>query len=301
MRGSSGRRQGLTRTERAAQARRHRALAHLERVQARQRAQPRRLALRPLLLPAFGVAVVLGLGVGLFATEPGPLEVVAVRGIRALAPEEVAQATGLVAGEPLAAVDSAALEAALQEHAWIADARTLTLPGGRLVVSVVERRAAAVLEGDEPWAVDREGVPFAPASEAAGADLPRLRAAVAPERGEPSADLAAAVALALALPEHGLPAPDEVSISAPEDPEGFALRLPALAPEVVIGRADIDARLAALRRLLDAALPEVAEARRIDLRFEDQAVLDVKSAPEEPTQAAAAHGRATPSNERPTG
>lgn len=292
---------GLTRAERNAQARRRRALSHLERVQGRKGPASRGPELRRLALPAFALAAALGLWFGNVALRPGPLAVVAVRGAETLSPAEIARASGLSAGMELAELDRAGVEEQLASHAWIATARTLALPGGRLVVSVVERRAAAVLDGPEPWAVDVEGVPFAPASEAGHPDLPRLAAAIAPTHGEPNAELAEAVALTRALESHGLPAPREVSVAAPDDPEGFGLRLEALAPRIVLGRERIDERLAALRRLLDANLPEVEQASRIDLRFEDQAVLDIPPTQAGPAQAAAVHGRVSVPTERPTG
>lgn len=294
-------RSALTRSERAAQARRRRALSHLERVQGRGVAVPAGVSWRRLALPSFACGVAAGLGVGALALAPGPLQVIAVRGAQQLAPEEVARASGLEPGAELAALDRNDVAERLTSHAWIAGARTLPLPGGRLVVSVLERRAAAVLAGDEAWAVDAEGVPFAPAPEPGDPDLTRLSSAVAPTPGEADPALAAAVALARALPDHGLPAPREVSIAAPDDPEGFALRLPELAARVVLGRDDLNQRLDALRELLEARLPEVTRASRIDLRFEDQAVLDVSPPGEGAAQAAASRGHAAPSTEQPTG
>lgn len=291
----------LTRSERAAQARRRRALSHLERVQRRGDAAPGGAGWPRLALPGFALAVAAGFGVGALGLAPGALEVISVRGAQQLSPEEVARASGLEPGTELAALDRAAVAAQLTSHAWIADAHTLALPGGRLVVSVLERRAVAVLAGDESWAVDAEGVAFAPAPEPGDPDLPRLTSAVAATPGEPDPALAEAVALARALPEHGLPAPREVSVAAPDDPEGFALRLPELAPRVVLGREELGQRLDALRELLEARLPEVMRASRIDLRFEDQAVLDVAPSEEETAQAAAPRGYAAPSIEHPPG
>ncbi len=302
MRGSNTtRRSALTRAERNAQARRRRALSHLKRVQGRYAKPASGPDLRRLALPAFVLAAAAGLWIGSVVLRPGPLTVVTVRGAETLSAVEIARASGLMPGVDLDGLDRENVEARLAAHAWIATARTLALPGGRLVVSVVERRAAAVLDGPEPWAVDVDGVPFAPALEASHAGLPRLTATVAPPVGEPHPELAEAVALVRAVEAHGLPAPREVSVAAADDPEGFALRLETLAARVVLGRERIDERLAALRRLLDEELPEVQQASRIDLRFEDQAVLDTAPSQEGSAQAAAAHGAASTSTQRPTG
>ena len=119
--------------------------------------------------------------------------------------------------------------------------------------------------------------------------------------GEPDARLARAIALAYSLPEFDLPMPSELSIPADHDAVGFALRLPNLTPRIVMGRADFDARLAKLVRLLEADLPEVMRSESLDLRFADQAVLRGTSPSQRATQAAAARGRASPSKARPTG
>ena len=289
-----------TRAERSAAARRRRALAHLERVRGNNttRRRPGHLLSWPLV---FGTALALGALVGSRGFAPGNLEVVAVSGARVLTPEDIARASGIGPGAALGDLDRAAIAAALMRHAWIADARAIALPGGRLLLEVVERRAVALLAAPEPWAVDAAGVPFAPAGPGTAPDLPRLVSAERPPNGEPSPELARTAALALALRERGLPAPLEVSIAAPDDPEGFRLRLPNLAPEIVLGRSDFDARLDALAEILDAELPELSGASRVDLRFEGQAVLDDSPSPKGAAQAAAPRGGARPSISWPTG
>jgi hypothetical protein len=123
----------------------------------------------------------------------------------------------------------------------------------------------------------------------------------APEPGEASPALAQAVALARRLPELGLPAPEEVGVAADDDPAGFWLRLPGLRAQFVLGREDVDAKLADLAHLLREARSELANAERVDLRFRDQAVLDVPPPPTEAAKAAAPRGNAGPSNKRRPG
>jgi cell division protein FtsQ len=279
---------GLTRAERAAERRRRRARAHLERLRGESRRGER--ALRPLRAGALVLvgSAVLGLWLSAGWGARRSVASFSVHGARHLAAADVAAASGLARGAALASVDAGALAAALARHPWIAEARALVLPTGSVVVSIREREPAAVLAG---MAVDGEGVPFAPA--VPGLErLPQLSASESFEPGRPHPELAAAVALARRLPERGLPAPLEVGISAADDPEGLWLRLPGLAPRVVLGREDLDARLADLAELLEADLPELAHAAKLDLRFRDQAVLD---------QAAAPSGGAAPSEQRPTG
>jgi cell division protein FtsQ len=286
----------MTRVERAARARRRRALAHLERVRNQREAEDKPLP-RRLHAVLLGLSLAAGAWVGAAGLADATLEMISVRGARHLSAQAIAEASGVAPGVPLAALDREAVAARLAKHAWIEQARVLALPNGRLLLGVVEHEPVAVLAGEEPWAVDAAGSPFAPAPAVGLEALPRLVAthAVAPR------ELAQAVALARRLPELGLAAPLEVGIAAPDDPEGLSLRLPGLAPRVVLGREDLDARLADLIRVLEAELPELGDATRLDLRFRDQAVLDVRPPSKGAVQAAASRGGAMPSEERPAG
>lgn len=282
---------GLTRPERAAQRRRRRARAHLERLRGEQTRSERPVRPRVLRIGALVLTGSAGLGLLLSASwgMRATVRSVSVHGAHHLAAAEVALASGIARGAALATLDARAVSAALSRHPWIADARALVLPTGGVVVSIHEREPAAVLDG---VAVDAEGVPFAPAPEAGLEGLTQLTASAPFEPGRRHPELAEAIALARRLPARGLPAPLEVGISAADDPEGLWLRLPGLAPRVVLGRDELDARLGELAELLESDLPELAEAATLDLRFRDQAVLD---------QAAAPSGGAAPSDRRPTG
>jgi len=287
-----------SRAEAGAQARRRRAMAHLERVRnQRERQAP---PLRAAAAAVVAVSAVVGLLAGAGGSSQAPVERVFVTGARWLSDAEVAAAAG-IAGPGGAGVDPATLAERLSEHAWIESARVLALPGGALLLGVRERQPAAVLAGEEPWAIDAAGVPFAPLPAGGSEDLPLVAADTRPETGQPDADLARAVAVVGRLPGLGLPAPQAVRVAAPDDPKGLSLLLPGLPPEVVLGREDLDARLADLARLLDAGLPELEGAARIDLRFEDQAVLDRKPSLEGAEQAAAQRGVVAPSNSRRAG
>jgi hypothetical protein len=321
----------LSRVERAARARRRRARAHLDRVQYR-RSQPKRRSPRVPVRGAALFVLAASLGAGALTTavwrHGAALESLVVVGLNHVSPAEIAAQSGLEPGLPFADLDSAGLQMRLAEHGWIEGVRTLLLPTGRVVVAVSEREPAAVLmseasckrgsarsraepcevrepgappqAGPASFAVDAAGIPFAPLGEAATHGLPRIAVAWVPEPGEPDADLRQAVELARRLPELGIPAAEEVGVSAPGDPEGFWLRLTGFAPRVVLGRHDLDTRLADLARLLDAALPALGRAQQVDLRFRDQAVLDVPL-PQGAEQAATTHGAAASSTTRPAG
>lgn len=304
------------RIEREAQARRARARAHLERVRG---GAPRRTplagALRPTaalprprtLAALFAAAALAGLWLGgdaLAAAGAAPwrLRQVAVRGAERLSALEVARASAVPADATYAAVDPESVVRALEGHDWIASARVARLPGGTLVLDVTERRAAAATWiGTEPFAVDAEGRPFATLGEEEARGLPRLRPATEPSPGEPHPRLAHAIAVARALPEHGLALPREISLAEEDDPRGLALRLPGLEAEFVLGAEAPERRVPALAELLARRPDEVAAAARVDLRFEDQAVLSGKADPKGEAQEAAWRGGAATSERQPRG
>jgi hypothetical protein len=292
---------GATRVERRAQERRRRAMSHLERVRNHQDAFPA-LAPRWGLAPAMlGASLLAGAWLAGSWVADARLESLSVQGAGHLSAREIAGAAGLEPGTGFGEMDRSALVARLVEHTWIEEARALPLPSGRLLLAVVEREPVAILAGPEERAVDATGTPFAPAPAEGTGALPRLVAAEVLPSGEPAPGLAEAVALARRLPEHGLPEPQEIGIAAGEDPEGLSLRLPDLAPRVVLGWDGLEEKLDDLARLLEAGLPELATATRIDLRFRGQAVLDVAPPPKGAAQAAASRGDEAPSNARPSG
>ena len=204
------------------------------------------------------------------------LEAIAVRGAGQLGSAEVAAATGVPRGIDLRGVDARQIAARLSRHPWIASARAVELPAGRLLVDVVERQAVATVSAsgsEQAFAVDANGTPFAPAGGDATRGLPRLVQSVPVALGEPSPALAEAVDLAGRVAALGIPRPLEIGVAAPEDPVGFWLRLEGFAPRIILGRDDLGARLEALTRVIEAAPPDVAGAATLDLRFADQVVL----------------------------
>jgi hypothetical protein len=224
------------------------------------------------------------------------VDVIAVRGARHLSADEVAAATGLAPGAALDDVDTRSVAEQLEDNDWIAAAEAVRMPGGAVVVGIVEREALAAIElgkPAKPYAVDATGSPFAVADRELLKGLPLLSAAEAIAPREPSPQLAAAVQLAYRLPEVGLALPVEVSIAAQDDPEGFALRFETLAPRFVLGREDLDERLDHLARLLARRPAAVAEATSVDLRFADQVVL--RNTPTSKEGAVAPGGGSAPS------
>jgi cell division septal protein FtsQ len=282
-----------SRMEREARDRRRRAQAHLERVRGRPtrsvaaaagwtRLPTSRLGLAGALLAGalggwlWGDDAVMALGAQDVAT-------IAVRGARRMSVADVATATGLAPGTRLRDVSASDVAAQLESHAWIASAEAVRLPTGAVVVEIQERTPlAAIALGTPPtpYAVDASGAPFSAVDAKTLTGLPRLRSATPVAAREPNPQLAEAVRLAYRLPALGLALPDEVSVSAETDPEGFALHFASLSPRFVLGRDALDDRIEQLARLLARRPDTVLEAASVDLRFADQVVLRNAPPPE---------------------
>jgi cell division protein FtsQ len=231
-----------------------------------------------------------------------PLEVIAVRGARQLTPFAVASAAAVAPGSALGELEPEAVARALARHEWIASARALILPGGTLVLGVVEREPLArVAIGEAIYAVDGEGRPFARLPEPRDPRLPEIVAQGELVPGEPDPGLAEAVRLARRLPQLGLAPPRQVEVAAAGDARGYALRLATPDTLVVLGREELGARLDGFARLLALRPDDVAAAAEIDVRFADQLVL--RSAPARDGSAAKVPGRGSGpvTGGRPTG
>lgn len=305
------------------QTRRDRARAHLARVRDRRAehrvvwkrrtpredppARPMRRGEVVLVLAASMLAgSLLGDGWLVFARDvlesrPPALTRIAVEGARQLSPRSVATATGVAPGTPLAELDEARIEDNLTAQPWIRAARARRLPGGSLVVSVDERIPSATTLAGEParvFAVDAMGAVFAPAPEHAGA-LPRLVLSEEPTLGEEDPARARAIEIGSWLPDHGLATPREIGVAT--DDRGFTLRFAGLDTEFVLGSVDLPARLDRLSRLLAQRPAEVAAAARVDLRFEDQVVLQKGEAREGSLHNATSRGDAAARGTRHAG
>lgn len=298
---------GLDRLERDARGRRARAQHHLSRLRQRGRGgrgtRGRRLP-RHLVLVSLALGALAGFGaMQLWFATGGGLEVaaIAVRGASRLTPGEVAAATGIPRGARLAEVEPEAVEQALETHDWIAAARALRLPTGKVVVEVEEREALALLAIDERrFAIDASGAAFAEVDVREETTLPRLLASQPPEPGVPDALRAEAAQLSQRLVALGLSAPEEIRLAPEGDPEGISLRLPGLEGVVVLGREDLGLRLRDLAKLLSLRPDEASRAARIDLRFADQAVLR-SAAAQDGSQSAAPPGGGAPHSTRSSG
>jgi hypothetical protein len=276
-----------------------------ERIERQGAAQRRRTRLRratPLVaLAAFAAGFAAAeplLRVGIAARpELFAVRRLAVIGALRLAPLEVARAASLGA-ERFGGGTPEAVASGLLFHPWIARARVARVSPDTVVVRIAERVPAAVWVrgGAAPLLVDTAGTPFAPASGVEA--LPRLRlnsaappclAAAAATPCVPDPRLVAGLELARAVEEGGFPTP-EVELEGPDPHAVPALRLPGVAPRVLIGAGDVAGKLERLARAL-AEVPESRASREIDLRFAGHVVLrPAGAAPEGSSEPAGAAG-----------
>ncbi|MAG32976.1 MAG: hypothetical protein CL908_19030 [Deltaproteobacteria bacterium] len=267
----------------------------LERERNRTHRAEHRARMQRVLAPTlFGLAVVFGIASATSFSERlllgrTPLERVAVQGALALSPESIAREAGVLAGGALGRIDPDRVSRAVAAEPWIESARTLRLPTGTLVISVVERRAIARFRQDDSsdtLLVDDRGQRFAGAIEPGG-PLPLVQG---PEVGgkalsEQAREILGALrrhalfgadpsALTLILPGEQ-PAPH----STPPDPNsGFVLQIGEEGPRALLGRRLLSQRVARLAALLDEEAATVEGTHWIDLRYADRAVLRTEPA-----------------------
>lgn len=314
-----------SRRERAALHRSERARAHLERVRGEK--TPRPVPSLSLAAPiAIVTSIILGAAFGSplvaaarswIAGEPIRLESISVSGASRLSLPEIGHATALPKGALIAAIEPDEVEANLLTHPWISDATVVRLPASQLLIRITEQVAQAVVAvgKERVWhVVSSTGLPFARASESEIESLPRLVPGSAANleltnrlaRGEratqePSEALAEAIEFTARFPAFDLPIPSEIVIDDGLGQEGWVVRLPSLRPRVILGRENLDERLAALAELIGARREELAEASAIDLRFAKQAVLRSTPSPEGTAQAATTRNSVALPKPRPTG
>ena len=209
---------------------------------------------------------------------PCRLESISVQGNERMPAEEVAAATGVERSCSFADLDLAAVEERLATHPWIRTARATRLPVGQLLIEVDERVPVAVLLDTRTRAwhlVDADGTLFARADAEYVERLPRLRTTTTLERGRAHPVLVEAIEVAARADRLGLAVfggEPELELPGPGN-EGWVLDFTELPLRAVLGRVELSAHLDRLAQLLGSGLPEVREAKVIDLRFSGHAVL----------------------------
>lgn len=225
------------------------------------------------------------------------LDTASVAGAHRVAVEELVGASGVAAGTSVLALDTAAVSARLASHPWIAEARVTPFFSGKLLVAVVEREAAAIVEIGVPptaWLVDAGGTPFAFATGVDREMYPTILGVEDAQPQHPHPLLAQGVQIARAVGRRELPAARGVRVEG-DDPQALPeLRLGPRERKVVLGRGDLSAKLDRLAWVLKADLTEMGPASAIDLRFGNRVILR-DGPPPSGDEATGARGGVTPS------
>lgn len=204
------------------------------------------------------------------------LDTASVVGAHRLTAEELVGAAGVAAGTPMLALDSAAVSERLASHPWIAEARVTTFFFGKLLVAVVEREAAAIVETGAPptaWLVDADGTPFAFATSIDREMYPTIVGVEDAQPQHPHPLLAQGVQIARAVGRRELPAARRVRVGG-GDPHALPeLRLGPSERKVVLGGGGLETKLDRLTWVLKADLAEMGPASTIDLRFGSRVIL----------------------------
>lgn len=204
------------------------------------------------------------------------LRTFSVIGARRIAAEELVKASGVAAGSSVRALDPAAVSERLASHPWISEARVTTFLSRKLLVAVVEREAAAIVEIGTPptaWLVDAGGTPFAVATGIDREVHPTLVGVQDAEPGQPNPLLAQGVQIADAVDRRGLPAARRVRLGGADPGTLPELQLGSRERRVVLGGGELEAKLDRLSWVLQADLSEMGTVSSIDLRFGSGVVL----------------------------
>jgi len=267
----------------------------LERERWRAESSGSRARIRGVLAPIlFALAFMIGVVAApslseIFLFRQARLERIAVQGTVALTPLLIAREAKVEAGRRLDTVDPTKIRDAITAEPWIKSARALRLPTGTLVISVVERQAVArwrISDTSNTELIDQRGQPFAGATERGG-PLPLVRGEIDADGSLPTpaieilhelrryADLTTNPSeLTLHLPNHQ--ASETGTESEPEP--GYMLQIGEDGPRALLGRGFFTQRLARLAALLESEESKLQNARWIDLRYADRAVLRTEPA-----------------------
>jgi hypothetical protein len=216
------------------------------------------------------------------------LEHLAIQGTAALTAEEVAATLNLPAGRSLGSIGTQEIREATLAEPWIESIRSLRLPGGTLVVSIIERGAVArwlMHESSEVEMIDRNGERFSGRTDPGGAlplvlgrledgnRLPSSAILILDELRRHAILVQDPTALTLRLPIDRKQAVGDVSHAAADEPSGYVLQIGDQGPRALLGKVFLRQRIARLAALLESDESRIQDARLIDLRYADRAVL----------------------------
>ncbi len=226
-----------------------------------------------VLLPALALAASGGLALLAWrhGVEGDLLRIREIRfsGLSRASAEELRELSPVRRGDHLLLSDVAAAEAALRRHPWVADVEVARRLPPALEVSVVERRAAALVDLGGLYLLDANGEVFKRAVPGDGLDLPVVtgiaRDAWVERRAEVEPLLAAALTLLDRWAERGLDRRAPVSELHVDPDFGTTLFVGPRGLEVRLGIGDLAEKLVRFERVLSALEAEGQRAEVLHL------------------------------------
>jgi len=183
--------------------------------------------------------------------------------------EELLELSPVQRGDPLLLCDTDLVAAALRRHPWIAAVEVERDLPRTLVVRVVERHAAALVDLGGLYLVDAKGEVFKRAVPGDGLDLPVIRGiareAWVDRREEVEPLLSAALALLARWAERGLDRTEPVSEVRIDPDYGTTLWAGDDGLEVRLGHGELPEKLERLERVLSAVAADRARAQVLHL------------------------------------
>lgn len=199
------------------------------------------------------------------------VDAIDVQGTSSVDPAVVVALSGVVVGDPLVWVDSAAAVTALESNPRVAEASVQrSWPDGRVIVQVVERVPAAAIttaSGDSVAVVDVSGQVLAVVPDAAG--LPLVTGVVPGSPGERLGPVDRGVVAAAAALPPGLAS--QVDAVTPGDNGRIELRLADGVVVVMGGAGELDVKITTILTIL--ATVDLQCVAVIDVAVADTAVL----------------------------
>lgn len=267
----------------------------IEREHRRAASSGSRALVRSVLTPIlFALAFLIGVAAApslseIFLFRPARLERVAVQGAVALTPLAIARKASVEAGRPMDTIDPEEIRDTLAAEPWIESVRTLRLPTGTLLISVVERHAVArwqTARSSDTELIDERGQRFAGAIELGG-PLPLVLGTIEADGSLPAAVIeilelvgrhaslsSDPMNLTLHLPDRQT---NNIGTESRLD-SGYVLQIGEDGPRAVLGNHFFPRRVARLAALLESEESKLKNARWIDLRYADRAVLRTEPA-----------------------
>lgn len=204
------------------------------------------------------------------------LEHIQVQGQARLSQEEVARLSGVKLGDNLLKVNPREVETRLKQDPWIKDALVRVILPGRLVISITERKPAALVKIDYLFYLDQEGRPFKPVQKGDNLDYPVITG-VPPnlwKENQPRARQMTKEALEFLkeVQDYPFPSPEEISEVNINPSYGVTFFTLANGLEIRMGTAPYQEKLRRLNRVLKMKPKELGSAQYIDITYQGQVV-----------------------------